>query len=34
MKNNDLATQWAVDYLESHDCRLVAINKIVEPAIR
>ncbi|NCT57097.1 MAG: phosphotransferase [Legionella sp.] len=32
MKNNDLATQWAVDYLESHDCRLVAINKIVEPA--
>lgn len=32
MKNNDAAIQWAVDYLESHDCRLVAIQKIVEPA--
>lgn len=32
MKNNDAATQWAVDYLASHDCKLVAIQKIVEPA--
>ncbi|CEG57791.1 aminoglycoside phosphotransferase family protein [Legionella fallonii] len=32
MKNNDAATQWALDYLESHDCKLVAIQKIVEPA--
>lgn len=32
MKNNAAATQWAVDYLESHDCRLIAIRKVVEPA--
>ena len=32
MKYNDVATQWAVDYLESHDCRLITIQKIVEPA--
>lgn len=32
MKDNDAATEWAVDYLESHDCRLVTIQKIVEPA--
>ena len=32
MKNNDTATQWAVDYLESHHCRLITIQKIVEPA--
>lgn len=32
MKNNDAATQWAIDYLESHHCRLIAIQKIVEPA--
>lgn len=32
MKDNDAATQWAVDYLKFHDCMLVAIEKIVEPA--
>lgn len=32
MKNNDAAIQWAVDYLESHNCKLVAIQKVVEPA--
>lgn len=32
MKNNDAATQWAVDYLESHNCKLISIHKIVEPA--
>ncbi|CZJ02507.1 aminoglycoside phosphotransferase family protein [Legionella pneumophila] len=32
MKNNDAAIQWAVDYLESNDCRLVSVQKIVEPA--
>ncbi|QMT59758.1 phosphotransferase [Legionella sp. PC997] len=32
MKNNDAATQWAVNYLEAHDYKLVAIQKIVEPA--
>ena len=32
MKDNDAATKWAVDYLESHDCRLITIQKIVEPA--
>ncbi len=32
MKNNDAAIQWAVDYLESNDCKLVSIQKIVEPA--
>jgi hypothetical protein len=32
MKNNDEATRWAVDYLESHFGRLIAIQTIVEPA--
>lgn len=32
MKNNDAVTQWAVDYLESHRCSVIAIQKIVEPA--
>lgn len=32
MKNNEAAKQWAVRYLESQDCRLVAIQNIVEPA--
>ena len=32
MKNDNAAIQWAVDYLESHHCRLIAIQKIVEPA--
>ncbi|QRN03495.1 phosphotransferase [Legionella sp. MW5194] len=32
MKNSNAAIQWAVDYLESHHYRLIAIQKIVEPA--
>ncbi|HAU1304124.1 TPA: aminoglycoside phosphotransferase family protein [Legionella pneumophila] len=32
MKDNELATQWALDYLQSHDCRIVTVQKIVEPA--
>ena len=32
MKSNNEATQWAVNYLESHHCKLISIEKIVEPA--
>lgn len=32
MKNDNAAIKWAVDYLESHDCILEVIQKIVEPA--
>lgn len=32
MKDNNAATKWAVDYLEAHDTRLIAIQTIAERA--
>lgn len=32
MKYNDEATKWSVEYLELHDCNVIAIQIVVETA--